>query len=151
MVFCYGHSSKWGPPNFLVSHTNLPQKPSDLTSAIIDWFLFSKNLYKWNHSVFMYPFLVWLLPLHVMILKCCRVYRSFLFIMSSILWIGCTTIYSSIHLLMNNWVFPVWGYSRWSCYEHSCPSLHMDIYFHFLWVNYLGVAGSYNRYMFIYF
>ena len=38
----------------------------------------------------------------------------------------------SIHLLMNIWMFLVWGYYRLSCYEHLCASLFVDLSFWFL-------------------
>ena len=43
--------------------------------------------------------------------------------MTSIPLYRCTAVYSLMHLLMDTWVCPVWGYHEQSHYDYSSPSL----------------------------
>ena len=51
-----------------------------------------------------------------------KIVHSFL-LMTSIPLYRCTAVYSLMHLLMDTWVCPVWGYHEQSHYDYSSPSL----------------------------
>lgn len=132
-------SRPFAPSLFFLLHSSLlpPQATIDF-SVTVDYLYFVSF---YMNGIIQFVFIVWLGSLGVIVHSVSN-YEYFLLHVSIIhffllqISIPLYQLAQSVYPFICGYVFemfPVWGYYKFKnkCYEHSCPSLCMDIYFHF--------------------